>query len=351
MTTVDSYSDAKTARLYVVDELLRSPQGGTYEEMLQRVNDWPDDIKQRFHVIRGFLDLYETKKPEWDLMEKTIEWLVEIYAFSHGISIPSATKGSRLVKKQTREQFIIEEQKRKGLEKRFRYIDPTYSVFGSGDYAAYMENKDKPIVIVRRKDKAIKTPKALKDFQRRLLDEGRVQTTAFVKSNMSQLQAKISMDPRYLTDKVPQELELSIAFANSRHFPLDGIQQAQLYFIRALYFIQHQRFANALTNLRKVLALCSKYPKNEIARQLLKEAEALVHSIQFGEPVEVSFERAVSKWPKVSRMALGKQQQKRYLRLSFIHSDVLGIKVSYMGVPTGFHRPRGLVGKKRGFRW
>ena len=37
MTTVDSYSDAKTARLYVVDELLRSPQGGTYEEMLQKV--------------------------------------------------------------------------------------------------------------------------------------------------------------------------------------------------------------------------------------------------------------------------------------------------------------------------
>ena len=168
---------------------------------------------------------------------------------------------------------------------------------------------------------------------------------------MSQLQAKISTDPRYLTDKVPQELELSIAFANSRHFPLDGIQQAQLYFIRALHYIQYQRFANALTTLRKVLALCSKYPKNEIARQLSKEAEALVHSIQFGEPVEVSFERAVSKWPKVSRMALGRLQQKRYLRLSFIHSDVLGIKVSYMGASSSSCRIRGLARKKTGFRW
>ena len=349
MEAIGYYSDAKTARLYVVDELLRSPQGGTYEEMLQKVDEWPDDIKQRFSVIRGFMDLYETKKPEWDLMEKTIEWLVEIYAFAHGITIPSGAKESRLVKKQTRKQFIVEDQKRRGIEKRFRYVDSAYSVFGSGDYAAYKASKDKPIVIIRNKEKAIKDHKNLEDFQNKLLEEGKAQTFAFVKSNMDHLKARISIDKRYLSSEVPQELEVSIKVAGGPHFAIDGTQQALLYFIRALHNIQHHRINDAIRNLRRVITICLRYSKDEVAQKLLKEAEALLNSINKGKPVDVSFERAVNNWPDISRRAPGIPEGIVRLHLSFIHSNVHSVTIAYLEPSYKSRHRYGIARKKQRF--
>ena len=55
---IDFFSDAKTARLYVVDELLRSPQGGTYEEMLQKVDEWPDISRRAPGIPEGIVRLH-----------------------------------------------------------------------------------------------------------------------------------------------------------------------------------------------------------------------------------------------------------------------------------------------------
>ena len=188
-----------------------------------------------------------------------------------------------------------ERQSRKGCRKTFRYKNPSYSVFDSGDYDRYMEYHDKAVVMVRGKEKAIRNRKSLDAFRKDLIKKGRERTTAYINQNIDTLHVRLSKQ-KTLGQVIPAELSDSIEAGIDKAFPASPVKMAFLLYYRAIYEIYNGFRNKAIEDLNKVIEICSRHPKHPGVNELLKSSSQLLKALAGEVSVEVTYENITSMW-------------------------------------------------------